>query len=829
MLKKISLFYKVQKKFILVIYFLIITYYISYSQPSSRYQHLHYLLGAVKDAQGNYLANGSVYITPTSLGLGTNTDNNGEFKLPYIQLPITIVLKFPGYEPDTLSHINKNTYLTIVLKKTQSYKMQDVIVETGTGRAASIRTNPITIIKVSKEAIQMTTQSNIIDVLSQNVPGLTAVKTGPNISKPYIRGLGYNRVLTLFDGIRQEGQQWGDEHGLELDDYLIGGAEILEGPASLIYGSDAIAGVVSLSPTRPNQKDGSIHGTSYSEFQGNNGLIGNSIQVSYGNSHLSFLVAGTYRIAKNYISPIDGRVYNTGFQEADGSAFLYYYTKKWKSELGLTIYDNLQGIPDGSRDSLTRQFTKQIYESNLDNPKNRPIVSPFELNSYKLSPLHQRIQHYRAYIKNNYILQHGEIETILGFQQNIRREYDHPTNLPQAGLYVRLNTFNYSFKYNVPTFYNIDISTGVNGMYQNNKNLNATIFPIPNYQLFDAGAYIYAQWKHKAWVISGGFRYDIRWIQGDNFYTATNPANGFPQQWTEGDTVGRNVNLAFPSFNKIYNNASASLGATYELNHHISFKVNIGRGYRSPNIAEFASNGLDPGANIYYIGNRGLNPEYNLQEDIGVLLDYGFISASVSLFNNNLENFIYLTRVLDANGNPLQIVPGTFTYQYKQTIAQIYGLDALITAYIPQWKGFKWTNNFAITYGFNRNPAYKGKGIMGEYLPLIPPLRLISTVQQTVTLHSKYIPSCFANVGMEFDNQQNRYLALTNTETYTPSYTLFNISLGMTVKYNQKKNSNLLIQFQTNNLFNVAYQSNLSRLKYFEFYTQSPTDKFRYL
>ncbi|MDI9359018.1 MAG: TonB-dependent receptor [Phycisphaerales bacterium] len=805
---------------------------------SQQKQHVH-LSGTLKDEQGNALPNASLYIIPSSNGLGVNTDNNGRFRLPYNHLPVRIVVEYVGYNLDTFTITNDSMHV-LVMKNRKLHQLQDIVVQTGSASPTTIRTNPMTIVKVSQKMIQMTTESNIIDVLVQNVAGLNAVKTGPNISKPYIRGLGYNRVLTLFDGMRQEGQQWGDEHGLELDDYLIGDAEVLEGPASIIYGSDAIAGVISLSPVRPTKKDGILHGATYSEYQSNNGMIGNSVQLNYGKKHFSFLVDGSYRIAKNYVSPVDGsvvtitpgdtsvvatngRVYNSGFREANGSAFFYYTDARWKSELGVTVYDNRQGIPDGTRDSLTRQFTYQIYESQQDNPKDRPIVSQSVLNSYNLSPLHQRIQHYRIYNNSSFVLPFGDLSTLIGFQQNIRREYNHPTDVAQAGLYVRLNTVNYNLKYNLTTRYNtLHISTGVNGMYQNNKNLNATEFPIPNYQLFDMGAFVYARWELKKWVLSAGLRYDLRWMQGDNFYTATNPVNGFTQQWL-GDTTGRNVTLAFPSFTKFYNNVSASIGATYALNNHISFKVNVGKGYRAPNITEFASNGLDPGARIYYIGDRNLVPEYNVQEDIGVLFNYDVISASVSVFNNNIQNFIYLTKEVDANGIPVEIVPGNFTYAYRQNNAQIYGVEATATVHPSRWKGFMWSNNFAMTYGFNRNPMYKDQGVMGEYLPLIPPIRLISNIQQTLNFHNLYIPSCFVNVGLEFSNKQNRYLALDQTETATPAYTLFNVSLGMSVRY--VKQHIMEIQFQTNNIFNVAYQSNLSRLKYFEYYTQSPTGR----
>ncbi|MEJ7681470.1 MAG: hypothetical protein WKG06_27190 [Segetibacter sp.] len=203
-------------------------------------------------------------------------------------------------------------------------------------------------------------------------------------------------------------------------------------------------------------------------------------------------------------------MYNTGFRETNASASVKHTSDNGFSALNLTLYDNLQGVPDGSRDSVTRKFTKQIYEGSFDDVTNRPIVSNEELNSYKLSPLHQHIQHYRIYANNHYKLGKGEVDFLLALQQNIRREYNHPTAAQQAGMFVRLNTFNYGFNYNAPTVFNLDFTLGVNGMYQNNKNKKATNFPIPNYNLFDAGGYVYAKWKQNNWTVSGGFRYDIR-------------------------------------------------------------------------------------------------------------------------------------------------------------------------------------------------------------------------------------------------------------------------------------------------------------------------------
>ena len=203
------------------------------------------------------------------------------------------------------------------------------------------------------------------------------------------------------------------------------------------------------------------------------------------------MVRGSYRLAKNYVNNIDGRVYNTGFKENNLATTAGYTSAKGYSNFNATLYDNLQGIPDGSRDSATRKFTRQIYEGAMDNIVNRPIVLNTVLNSYTLSPLHQHIQHYRLYSNNHYQLGKGEIDVTLGFQQNIRREYNHPSAAQQAGLFVRLNTINYGARYAAPEFANLEITAGVNGMYQNNKTKDATDFPIPDYHLLDVGSFLF--------------------------------------------------------------------------------------------------------------------------------------------------------------------------------------------------------------------------------------------------------------------------------------------------------------------------------------------------
>jgi len=693
----------------------------------------------------------------------------------------------------------------------------DEVVVTGVSRATLIRQNPVAIAAVSSKTIDRTIEPNIIDALVKNVPGLNAVKTGPNISKPFIRGLGYNRVLTLYDGIRQEGQQWGDEHGIEVDAYNIDKAEVLKGPASLQFGSDAVAGVVSLFPWLPKEKDGRLHGRVLTEYQSNNGLTGFGMRLGSANTDWFWTIRNSCRMARNYTNAIDGRVYNSSFSEFNAAATIGHTSEKGFTTLNATLYDNLQGIPDGSRDSLTRNFTRQIEEGARDDIKNRPLVPRTQLESYTLSPLHQHIQHYRVYTNNHYRLGPGEMDASLAFQQNVRREYSHPTATDQPGLFVRLNTINYGIRYWTPAFANIEITIGAGGMYQDNKSRDATDFPIPDYHLWDIGSWLYAKWRHRQLTLTGGWRLDSRLLQAGDLFIRPDAVTGFNRQAHPSDTTG--AIKQFPALDKSFGGSSLSIGLAWQLT--ISLKVNMARGYRSPNITEIASNGLDPGAHIIYLGNRAFVPEFSLQQDLGINGNFPDIAFSLSLFNNNIRHYIYLSQLVDAADNPITDAQGNKTFQYEQAAARLYGAEASLNIHPSAWQGFAFDNTFALTYGINKRPDYHHKGIGGEYLPLIPPARWIARISQEISTPSPSLPTLTVTAETEFNAAQNRFLALYHTETATPSYTLLHLSVGAFVRYSKK--NQLQLQLQVNNLLNTTFQNNLSRLKYFEYYTTSPS------
>ncbi len=781
------------------------------------------ITGIVKDADTNEpIAFCNVILFKTTKG--TTTDDNGKFKINIsINTSSKLLVSYVGYKTDTIQIIKDKSEYNVILTAVQS-ALAEVIV-TGVARATRIRENPLAMEGVTTKQIEQTTENNVIDAISKNATGFATVKTGPNVSKPFINGLGYNRVLTLYDGLRVETQQWGDEHGVPMDDYIIERAEVINGPASLMYGSDAIAGVLSLFPAIPHDTDKVLHGRVLSEFQSNNGLVGNGLRLSYSNVNWSWALSGSERIARNYTDPIDGRVYNTGFKMENATGFIGYTGPKGYSHLNYTFYDNRQGIPDGSRDSLTRKFTYQIYESKgentiqplIDNIKDRPIVPNNVLNSYAISPLSQRIQDYRLYSDNLYRFVTSDIKVLIGAEQNIRREYNHPTDPDQAGEYIVLNTLDYGLRYNAPSFLNIEPSFGVNGMYQTNSNQNATDFPIPDYYMFEIGTYGHAKWKLNNWIIAGGVRYDHRNENGDEMYIRTNPATGFYTQIPLSDSTGGI--RQFQSFHLHFEGISGSIGATYQLNDNLSFKSNIARGYRSPNITEIASNGLDPGAHIVYEGNLHFVPEFSLQEDIGTSGEFPDVSFNLSVFNNNIQNYIYEAQEVDKNGNDIVIVPGNKTFQFQQTNALLYGMNATLGIHPANFKNFNFNNSFSLVYGFNLNPKFKNAGVNGEYLPFVPPPRLLSSVSYDIPTKGKTISMIHLKTEADCNAAQNRYLGLYKTETPTAAYTLLNASVLADINYTKK----YVMQFQLtiNNVFNTAYQSHLSRLQYFEYYAQS--------
>jgi iron complex outermembrane receptor protein len=687
---------------------------------------------------------------------------------------------------------------------------ESVVVVTGLSKATQVKRSPIPIVAVTHDYLIKNMSTNIIDAISK-VPGVSALTTGPNVSKPFIRGLGYNRILTLYDGVRQEGQQWGDEHGIEVDQYGVEKIEVIKGPASLSYGSDAVAGVVNLIPYQP-APDGKIIGDIMGEYQSNNGMFGGSAMLAGTKNGFEWMGRVSHKTATNYQDKIDGRVYGTAFKETDASLSMGLHKKWGYSHIGIELYDDLQEIPDGSRDSASRKFTKQISEADTI----RPIVSDAELKSYTITPLHQHVQHYRFYSANNFTLGKGRLAINFGYQRSVRREFSHPVLDEIPGLYLQLNTLSYDIKYYFPEFDGWNLSTGVNGMYQTNDVTGGTEFIIPSYHQFDIGPFALLKKTWDKLDIAGGLRYDSRTFKNDALYTKPDPVTGFDTP-VPATTVGADNPFSAASYH--FSGVSGSIGATYNFNEKLSVKANVSRGFRAPNILEISANGVHPGTNIYQIGNPDFKPEFSVQEDVGFAYSSKYAVITVGVFDNTISNYIFNQRVLNSNGTDSIIVAGNQTFKFQQGKANLYGGELSID--IHPVKALHFENSISVVYGKNKGVDPKLQTDSNKYVPFIPPLHGISELRYDFNFKKSHIVNGFVKVQVAYYAKQDRVYLTDNTETPTPGYTLFNAGFG--TGFTNKKGATVLnISLFGNNLFNVAYQDHLSRLKYFEPYPTDP-------
>ena len=618
----------------------------------------------------------------------------------------------------------------------------------------------------------------------------------------------------MYDGNRQEGQQWGDEHGIEVDQYGVERVEVIKGPASLSYGSDALAGVVNLIPTQP-APEGTLKADITTNYASNNQEVGGSGMVEGTKNGIDFMARISHKQAIDYTDPIDGRVFGTAYSETDGSGSIGIHRSWGFSHISFSTFNDLQEIPDGSRDSATRQFTRQITE--IDTL--RQIVSQHDLNSYKIEKLHQHIQLYRVYANNNFLLaDHGSLEVNLGYQYSQRQEFSHPVLFTIPGLFLQLNTFNYDIKYHMPEIKDWNFTLGVNGMYQVNTVTNGTDFVIPSYHQFDIGVFAVVKRSFGKFDLEAGIRQDFRVFDNQQLYTKPNPVTGFDMPVSGADTTG--ASKIFSNYHSLFQGISGSVGATYNVTNQLCIKLDVARGFRAPNIAEISANGVHPGTNIYQIGNPDFKPEFNVQPDLGIAFNSKYVVLSADVFYNYIQNYIYNQKLQSVHGGDSIIVAGNQTFQFQQAAAQLYGFEFSLD--IHPVKSLHFDNGLSLVYGDFIGKKGTTVPDSERYLPLIPPLHGTSEVRYDFSVKPAHMLNAFAKVGIVYYATQNRIYSAYGTETTTPGYVLLNAGIGSSFT-NKKGKTIVSVYLLGSNLLNTAYQDHLSRLKYFEFYPNNPT------
>jgi len=749
------------------------------------------LSGKITDLTSGELLPGVTIYFP-DLKTGTVSKADGTYTIG--QLPLARVLvqvSFVGYQPIVRTiDLSTTTQLDFVLNPSIT-EINEVVV---TGQTGGIEKNlaPTPIIIIPATYLLENSATNIVDALASR-PGISQISTGTGISKPVIRGLGFNRVVVVNDGVRQEGQQWGDEHGIEIDEFAISRAEILKGPSSLAYGSDAVAGVISLM-SAPILPEGQIKGNLLSNYQTNNGLIANSINFAGNKNGMIWDFRASDKRAHAYQNKIDGPVYNSGFSE-NALTGIVGINRFWGfSHLHLSLYQLKPGIVEGTRDSITGQFVKPSPGDGSFFPTN-----PADFNSYSPDVPFQLVNHFKAVFDNSIYLGQGNLKVNLAYQQNRRKEFADITNPDQVQLYFLLNTMNYNFRYALPEINNFNLSAGLNGMWQQSENKGQE-YLVPAYHLFDAGIFAIAKKSLGKINLLGGLRADRRWQTGSSLYL-NNDDVPVPSG-TSGATQ------RFAAFSQTFNGFSGSLGISYQINESFYTNVNIARGYRAPNIGELGSNGVHEGTLRYETGNSRLKPENSLQFDFTAGMNIKHVAAELNLFTNTIDNFIYSRKEFDPNGNPL-FMEGYPAFLFTSGKANLQGGEFTLDIHPHPIDWIHFENSFSYVHA-----TLKDQPDSSHYLPFIPPFHWNSELRFDFEKKIGHFQNMYLKSGLDWYATQNHVYSAFGTETETAGYFLINLGAGTDFVSAGKTRFSLFLV--ANNLTNVAYQSHLSRLKYAE-------------
>ncbi len=643
--------------------------------------------------------------------------------------------------------------------------LSEVTVEgiTGTSRLQDASA-PFTVI--SPATLHGSIGTNLIDRIS-STPGISQLSTGPGISKPVIRGMGYNRVVVVDNGIRQESQQWGDEHGLEVDADGVHSVEVLKGPASLMYGSDAIAGVMVLHPERP-LPDNTLQARVGGEYQTNNGLYRYMAGFSGNSGGLLWNLHYSRKAAHCYENSRDGYVTGSWFKEGDLSGMLGLSRQWGHTWLRFSHVSFTPGITEGEGESPSS-----------------------DLRSYEEQMPFQRVKHTKVVSDNLWNLGRGTLKAIVGYQQNYRREYEEDGG-EDPSLAMRLHTVNYDVKYQLSLPASTSgtsealwkLAAGLGGMWQNNVNRGEE-YLIPDYRLFDIGAFITAGRQTGRWHLSGGVRLDNRSLTTD----------GLMEDGKE----------RFARMTKHFTGVTGSLGAVCNLNDRMNLRLNVARGFRAPTVSELSANGVHEGSAQYEVGNAALNPEYSLQTDLGMDYTSHVVAVNAALFFNRISNYIFLTRLP-------YTTEGHRTYLYDQGDAQLIGGELSVD--IHPIEQLHISNDFSFVRGIQLHQPDESRN-----LPMMPAPRWNVNVRYSMPsplshngsllsrLQRTYVAATFS-----YTFRQDNYYALDDTETATADYGVVNISVGTDLHCFGHNCLELSVTCQ--NLFDKAYQPHLSRLKY---------------
>ena len=678
------------------------------------------LLGNVTDTQSAIpVVKASIFIP--ELNIATTSNELGFYQ--FVNLPkgvFTIQFSCLGYKTSIQSVSVKDSVNTVNTVISESIMETKEVIILGT-RNESEKETSSQVVTLSQKEMRENGALSISDGISK-LPGMSQLSTGTGISKPVIRGLYGNRIQTQTMGVRFDNQQWQDEHGLGLSDVGIDKVEIIKGPVSLIYGSEAMGGVLNIIEEKPAPIGETVHDMNMKFFSN---TLGNSADFGIKKStekknwriRLGAEMQGDYQDGNNH------RVLNSRSQGYYIKAGYGFKKRNWISAINYMSSFNQFGFI-----SIDNQDSKD-----LDGRWNRKMDGPKHIVFFNILST-----------QNTVFLKKSKLKINVGVHKNSRLENEGGGSI---SLNMLLNSYSGTLQWIKKFGDKLELITGTDVLAQTNTNYGARVI-IPDANLIETSLFAFLKQHYHRIIIESGIRYDRKQIH--TFETA---------------------NLNAPSteihpFNHGFNSLNGALGACFNITESWNIKANASSGYRAGNLAELSSNGLHEGTYRYEIGNTNLKTEQNLNTELSFNYDGKQISFSIVGFNNCFANYIYLSPTNTE-------YYGFSIYRYVQKNATLQGGELLFDVHPQAIKWLDVSANYSLL---------KAKTDDGFYLPFIPANRLQSQ-QKFETDRIGVLKNAYFKVDENYVFAQN---TPGQFETKSPSYFLLDAGLGAQVNFKKR-------------------------------------------
>ncbi len=704
---------------------------------------------------------GSVTDLETSIGIpyakiycletqnGATADSNGNWQLNNV-INNQMTLKISASEYDS-EIIKVNEYDTVVVIKMNSahIHLDEVIISTSDSKLQRYSAFPVESRKIFD--LNKIEQTNLVDAMS-NIPGIYNFSTGNGISKPVIRGLSGMRVLTSQNGLRLENQQWGADHGFAVLNLGIDRVEVIKGPSSLIYGADALGGVIYLAD-EPYANLNKQEIKASTKFESNSLATVNKVSYKKTKDNLRFAVYGGYFSRDNYAVG-NSNFFNTSNKEFvansknSGGSFktaIGYNKKNWITNFRYQLLYFQNGIPGHTHDA------NPDVSSFLTNNRSRSYTIPA-----------QKIFNHLAQWENKFYFKKDEVIAQLGFTSNELKEFGEKFFTPGIDMTLQNSSYNVRWKHEFNKHF--EIVSGSQGMLQSNTNGDkAEEILVPNANFTDLGAFTLLKGTFKLWNIQAGARYDQRSI------TTKKTTNG--------------------SFDKVFSGINYSAGISRS-SKKLTTRLNASTGFRPPHISELLADGVHHATMQYLIGDTSFISERANQIDFYLGTHFDHLEVVINPFINQINNYIYKS----PNG---QTDPASTLdiFEMKQTDVVFYGADIAIHYHPHTAHWLHLESNLSLLS-------------TEENLPFLPQNRLNNTIKVDVKKENKLRINSITTQYVHFFAQEN----VATYENTSSAYQLINFGCNGSISAKNK----IDYSFGVNNLLNVKYIDHLSRLKTYE-------------